>query len=551
MVKEIRKFWTQIKSKQTVMGAMIIGLMIAISAFSFATLVPETVEAGDDFETEYETQASTDFAYYKQITIESDYINTDLAEFPILVHDDTGDLAGKVLANGSDIAFYANGNATQYNHEIENYTTGTGELWAWVNITSLSSSTDTILFMYYGDSDGGLPVGHNPTHVWDVNYTGVYHMNESTGTTCYDSTANENHGTYKNSLPNLVTGVIANAQDFDSAQKDNVSLPIEGFSPFCVASVELWYNADANDVHQFLFVARNDTVADYYYVKASSDTGYEFVVGDSGNPIIDIEPNGRHTYWESWGTTAGPTDDAIEFINGSVVGTDTGPYTLETINLTRIQIGGAWVPYPANGVIDEVRISNMRRNDSWLYASFNSTNLSSGFVTLGTEQTQSGAQSSFSIKGLINNRITWAGTAGTTVYCNSTGDYNEWLEINMSINSSDNVTEIRVFMDDLNVSTGLTEWVNASNITMYVSNSTNSTYHSFGTFSDGGSNISINQTTWTTYIGAYNPFNGSGLTDTNTSLYLIFKVSIPSSATTNIFYTLTATANKIYLGHYE
>jgi len=151
----------------------------------------------------------------------------------------------------------------------------------------------------------------------------------------------------------------------------------------------------------------------------------------------------------------------------------------------------------------------------------------------------------YQIKGLQNDIVTWSGTAGTTVYCNSSGDTNEWLEVNMSINSTDNVTEIRVWVGDLNNSID----INASNITLWVANTSNTTYYSFGTFTDGGGNITINQSTWNSIIMIDNPFNGTGLTDTNTSIFLLFRLAIPAAAPTDIFWSASSTAWKIYLGY--
>lgn len=153
----------------------------------------------------------------------------------------------------------------------------------------------------------------------------------------------------------------------------------------------------------------------------------------------------------------------------------------------------------------------------------------------------------FTIKGLPNDIITFSGTSGTSVYCNSSGDTNEWLEYNMSLNATVNVTELRVYMDDLNDTSA---YINASNITMYVANASNATYYSFGTFADGGSNISINRTTWNTNIVIDNPFNGTGLTNINTSIYIIFKLVIPAVTPTDIFWASSSTACRIVPGHF-
>jgi len=556
MVKEIRKFWTQIKSKQTVMGAMIVSLIIAISAFSFASVVPETVEAGDGYETEWDPQAHTDFGYYKTITISSSYINADLVNFPVLVHDSTGNLLGKVLSNGSDIAFYDSTNSTQYNHEIEYYNSTSGELWAWVNLTAVSDSSNTVFYIYYGDSDGGHTVGHNPTYTWDNNYTGVYHMNETTGSTCYDSGRHASHGTYRNSLPSPreTPDSIGYGQYFNFTTSDNVSLPSSAFIPK-EGAVMAWYNASwVQDEKQRIFHQRNDTDQDYFQLLTGADEDYEFVVSRSNTPIIDIEAGARQTGMRLYYGSCDVTDDAFLLVNGTLIGTDVD-YTLTNTYWGEGSFIGTDNKYRqgAEGIIDEVRLSNAVRNMSWALATYNSTNETIGFMTLGDQvEPASEGASSFSIKGLQDSKITWSGTAADTVWCNLSGDYYETLEINLSVNSTDNVTELRVWFGNLN---DTNEWVNASNISVVFS-SDNTSWSggdsSINTtaFTDGGSNVSVNSTQWTDANGMYgtSPFTHGGITDVNLSIYCRFKLAIPSDATTQTFYN--STWWRIYIGHY-
>ena len=62
---------------------------------------------------------------------------------------DTG-LAAHARDDGGDIYFTSSGGSTKLSHEIEKFDSSTGNLVAWVKVPNLSSSTDTILYMYYG-----------------------------------------------------------------------------------------------------------------------------------------------------------------------------------------------------------------------------------------------------------------------------------------------------------------------------------------------------------------------------------------------------------------
>jgi len=157
---------------------------------------------------------------------------------------------------------------------------------------------------------------------------------------------------------------------------------------------------------------------------------------------------------------------------------------------------------------------------------------------------QSEDASEFEILGLDGyyKNISWTGTAGTTVWSNATAEGGT-LELNMSINSSDNVTGIKVYCGDIDAS------MLAGNITLYVSRD-NTTYavpdDNAGVFTDGGSNISINTSTWPAGAGD-NPFTvpDSGLTDTNTSIFMRFTLGLGSSDG-----TFSQSDWKIYVGCY-
>ena len=539
------------KSQQHTVGAVLICLlMIGISVSTGFMVSQDTIEASDTkYETTgYKTQAPGDFAHYKSITIDHTKVDESLSNFPVWVYNTSSDFADNILANGSDMAFYDSTNNTQFNHEIEVWNKTTGELGVWVNVTSISSSEDTVFYMYYGDSDTAEQPNHNPTSVWDSNYVLVLHMVGASATDIDDSTANNNDVTFGDGtqLYNQ-TGKLGNCVDFNGTGKleiDN-SASLETLGGQGMVSFSLWAKQEGapgggtngeflsrmnaaggilSGIHNYRYTCgiREDAVFLNDDMVVINDTWVFYTLTFDGSTMNMY----RNTSLVNTSGDAGLTEPIEAYRNLTI-----GAYNIDGTKRF-------------NGTIDEVRISNISRNSSWINATFYNQNNNASFLTFGTQNGESAA-SVFQIKGLYNNRITFAGTAGTTVYCNSSGGYNEWLEINMSINATDNVTEIRVFIDDLN---DTLTWINASNITLYVSNASNETYYNFGTFVDGGSNISINRTTWNNYIIIDNPFNGTGLKYTNTSIFLIFKLTIPADSPTDDFYSSASDSFKIYLG---
>jgi hypothetical protein len=180
------------------------------------------------------------WSYRKLITINSSQVEVDLMNFPVLVYNASdSDLASRAQDDGDDIAFVLySDNSTQLNHEIELFNGTTGEIVAWVNITSLSSTVDTKIWMYYNNS--GASSQENMTGVWDDNYVGVWHFKEGSGSLVNDSTAYGNYGTLSQTDHWVTTGKIANAYDFDGAEYVDLGLGLNT-SSFTEITAEAWF----------------------------------------------------------------------------------------------------------------------------------------------------------------------------------------------------------------------------------------------------------------------------------------------------------------------
>ncbi|MDX1798523.1 MAG: DUF2341 domain-containing protein, partial [Candidatus Lokiarchaeia archaeon] len=94
------------------------------------------------------------FNYYKEITINHLKVAEDLTNFPLLISIYDSDLHSKVQSDGDDIAFSNGTDWLDYEIELfdQSYSGTEARLVAWVNVPSVSSSTDTKIYMYYGNS---------------------------------------------------------------------------------------------------------------------------------------------------------------------------------------------------------------------------------------------------------------------------------------------------------------------------------------------------------------------------------------------------------------
>jgi hypothetical protein len=148
--------------------------------------------------------------YRKKITINAGQVTDNLVNFPMLINVTDSDLKDRAMSNGYDIFFRASDGQTKLDHEIEMFNSTTGELVAWVRIPSLSSLSDTVIYMHYGDSNSEDQ--SNPSGVWDDYFGGVWHLSEDPSGSApqfSDSSGNDNDGT-ANSLTtsNQVQGKI-------------------------------------------------------------------------------------------------------------------------------------------------------------------------------------------------------------------------------------------------------------------------------------------------------------------------------------------------------
>src|ERR1035441_412666 len=132
---------------------------------------------------------SASWTYRKAITIDHTKIpNTDQSSFPVLVNlaSDAG-LSANALSTGFDILFTSSDGITKIPYEREAFTKSTGTLVAWVNVATLSHTTDTVLYLYYGNASATDQQA--ATSVWDANYKAVWHLKEATGSNPTNSTS--------------------------------------------------------------------------------------------------------------------------------------------------------------------------------------------------------------------------------------------------------------------------------------------------------------------------------------------------------------------------
>ena len=145
----------------------------------------------------------------------------DLTYFPVLIEFTDSEVAAHAQTDGDDLVF------TDYygvplSHEIEEYESSPGHLVAWVEVPFLSSTVDTTLYMYYGNS--GADNQEDVEGTWDgSNHVMVQHLEEASGTH-YDATSYHNDSTTVVVTDQDAAGSIDGADEFDGTD-DYIRVP--------------------------------------------------------------------------------------------------------------------------------------------------------------------------------------------------------------------------------------------------------------------------------------------------------------------------------------
>jgi len=359
---------------------------------------------------------NAEYAYRKVITVDHTKVPSTLTNFPVLVGiSNDNDLKNHVTsANGYDLVF-KDGSGTQLNHELEKWDGSTGTLVAWVKIPSLSSTTDTVIYMWYGDS-GVTTSQENKTGVWDSNYKGVWHLKEATGVSIADSTSNGNTGTPLNA-PVQTTGYVDGSLSFNGTTQYATTPITAVYQQFTLSA---WIKPSSVGSGWPNIMSKNS-----FYATSWTDWPVAFFCSAAGTSAwIQISP-GTDYSTSLLATTPTFTPDQWHHVvvtyNGSTLrayadgayNQVTGSYTLPS-NSRNWAIGRAAFEYAGGvgnsiykGSMDEVRICNVARSADWILTEYRSQSSPSTFYTVGSEiptlDTTPPAVTAFVIPSLYNN----------------------------------------------------------------------------------------------------------------------------------------------------
>ena len=391
-----------------------------------------------------------DWSYRKLITLNRSQVPSTQTNFPVLISITDTDLRDRAQADGDDIVFI-DSNGNKLNHEIEQYTAGTGALVAWINVTSLSSVSDTEIYMYYGNN--GCSNQQNAAGVWP-GYTMVYHFKEPAGTSgagsVSDSTG-KTSGTPSAGISFGQSGKIGTTADFSAGTGIGcgtlgaILLTAETTISFWIYSNNVALPARQNPFNQAYggwgtMTLETNGVISWFFGNNGGDgntygshqSSVSTVTAGSWIYITAVRnPTGRTYTW---------------YKNGNYLTGSTYAAGYPVIANQVFTIGDGYVS-PLNGKLDEFRVSTVAESANWIKTSYNNQNNASngGFFTIGDEEIAMPTKPTLTTPA--NNEYTtdttptfeWANgenQENNTIYVSNESDFSD-EHINVSLSPSD------------------------------------------------------------------------------------------------------------------
>jgi len=336
------------------------------------------------------------YIYHRTITIAHTKVpNTDQTNFPALFNS-TDSLLKTVAngghvqnANGYDIIFTSDAAGTvKLDHEIEYYNATTGQFVAWLPSPTLSHTTDTVIYLFYGNS-GITTSQENKTAVWDSNFKGVWHLaDNAANTTVKDSTSNANNGADSvNTSTRATTGEIDGALLFQNASSNSVSL--DDSASLHVSSTftfQGWVNVSSSPVGAYGLLTCTNPIGYNYAFLLNNNRSMQYRENNSssgaGNNIGAVVPLNTWTF-----VTATFDGTNIRFYQNGALSA-TAASALGDSTFGACFMGGSFSSSNSyfDGTLDEMRLSASVRSPDWIAAEFNSQSSPSTFYTLSAEQ---------------------------------------------------------------------------------------------------------------------------------------------------------------------
>ena len=322
------------------------------------------------------------YAHCRGLTIDHTQVGgLTLTNFPVLVSTTLGVSRLQNASCFDKVYTSDSGGMTLIPWEQESCTQSTGVIVDWVLCASCSSSADTILYMSYDNS--GISTAQNtgangPTHVWDANYVGVWHIPDGTTLSAADSTG-VNNGSFCSGSPNTAatTGQIDGGLGGSGNGLDCMTVPTSASLQQQTFTASVWAKfPDVSNISDF-FVNGN------ILFRLNGDSSVALLVSGIAGIVGSSEKLSAGTFYYLVASYNSATGVGNVYVNGTAdSGTNSQTFSFSSnlfLNAFNENIG------ELGYVMDELRFSKAVRPSGQITAEYNNQKSGSTFLRIGAE----------------------------------------------------------------------------------------------------------------------------------------------------------------------
>jgi len=306
----------------------------------------------------------TGWQYRRPVTINNTNNSNDLTDYQVLVVVDTASLIqqGKMQADGDDIRFTDSDGTTLLPYWIEG-PINDANTKIWVKVPSIPAQGTKVIYFYYGNPTASSESSVTNTFIREIDgaqpVKGSWHIDKGSGTTTYDSSGNNNHGTIYGAV--WTTGRFGYALQFDGVD-DYVDVGTGLNDLDNVLSIEAWIYPTNLSGRRPIYSTRINNANGSYQLEVGAGNGgtNRIAVTTPGMWNLETYDNAVTTnVWQHIVYVKDGTFQAIYKDGASLPLLTNAPETFIDNNDPKL-IGKGIPSYtvPFAGRIDEVRIYN-------------------------------------------------------------------------------------------------------------------------------------------------------------------------------------------------
>jgi len=325
------------------------------------------------------------FSHSVRLTLNTGTIGlgANVLQYPMLIRLSTVSARAALQtarAGGADIRFSKSDNVTPLQYEIDQWSTEPGDSSAaiWVKLDTVYAATGTAIVMHWGNADS--IDGSNPDGVFTNGYLGVYHLKEGAGPFA-DASPNHRIATGTGTTATgAVNGLIGKADSLNGTTQyiSAAAMPIDNAS----YSASCWVKrARINYEDQFISQGNAEQCDNVQEISCQGDntifTGHWCSDLYCGTTLTDL------TNFHFFTSTFDAATRALTlYFDGALIQSITAAALLNTGGAP-FHIGFRDVNLSfGNAVIEEVRMSSIKRDADWIKLDYQSQKAGAGLIEI-------------------------------------------------------------------------------------------------------------------------------------------------------------------------